>query len=87
MVSLLFAPGYLDDDVPMWGRNPLGVDALDGLLTLLQAAGLILVLGSVLASVTGVVARLVRYRGGTPLIGGMGWALLGTAGRVTGERG
>ena len=61
MVSLLFAPGALDDDVPAWGKNPLGVEALDGLTSALEVVGLVLLIGSVPASLAAVVVRLVRY--------------------------
>jgi hypothetical protein len=63
MMSMLLAPGYVDDDVPARGNNPLGVEALDGVTDMLEVAGLVLVLGSVLMAVAAVVVRLVRYRG------------------------
>jgi uncharacterized membrane protein YhaH (DUF805 family) len=120
MMSMLLAPGYVDDDVPARGSNPLGVEALDGVTDMLEVAGLVLVLGSVLMAVAAVVVRLVRYRGARrrqmwwflsgiaplvvglafdpgsspaaqtvaalvifgALLGGMGWALLGTPARA-----
>jgi hypothetical protein len=63
MVSILIAPGPVDDDVPAWGTNPLGVEALDGVTDVLEAAGLVLVLGSLLMAAAAVAVRLVRYRG------------------------
>ena len=120
MMSMLLAPGYVDDDVPARGSNPLGVEALDGVTDMLEVTGLVLVLGSVLMAVAAVVVRLVRYRGARrrqmwwflsgiaplvvglafdpgsspaaqtvaalvifgALLGGMGWALLGTPARA-----
>lgn len=120
MMSMLLAPGYVDDDVPARGSNPLGVEALDGVTDVLQAAGLVLVLGSLLLAAAAVAVRLVRYRGARrrqmwwflgaiaplavglatdpgsspvaqtiaalvifgALLGGMGWALLGTPARA-----
>lgn len=63
MTSMLLAPGYVDEDVPARGSNPLGVEALDDVTDMLQVAGLVLVLGSVLMAATAVIGRLVRYRG------------------------
>ena len=62
MVSILFAPGPVDEDVPAWGRNPIGVEALDGATDALEAAGFVLVLGSLLMAAGAVAVRLVRYR-------------------------
>ncbi|HEX6578424.1 MAG TPA: hypothetical protein VF082_08650, partial [Jiangellaceae bacterium] len=63
MASMLFAPGPVNDDVPAWGSNPLGVEALDGVIDVLEAAGFVLVLGSLLMAAAAVAVRLVRYRG------------------------
>ena len=83
MISLLLAPGLLDDDVPAWGENPLGVAALEGPASVLEAVGLVLILASVLASLAAVVVRIVRYHGArrtqmwwfvagiTPLVAGL----------------
>jgi hypothetical protein len=83
MASMLITPGYLDDDVHAWGRNPLGVDALDGVLSAFQIAGLILLLGSLLASVAAAVVRLVRYRGARRRQ--MWWFLAGAGPLIVGE--
>ena len=56
MMSMLLAPGYVDDDVPARGANPLGVGALDGATDMLEVAGMVLVLGSVLMAAAAVVA-------------------------------
>jgi hypothetical protein len=118
--SILLGPGYVDDDVPAWGTNPLGVEALDGVTDMIAAAGLVLVLASLLMGVAAVPVRLVRYQGARrrqmwwflgaiaplvlglafdpgsspaaqtvaalvifgALLGGMGWALLGTPARA-----
>lgn len=83
MISLLLAPGLLDDDVPAWGDNPLGVAALEGPTSVLEAIGLVMVLASVLASLAAVVVRIVHYHGArrtqmwwfvagiTPLVAGL----------------
>jgi hypothetical protein len=63
MISMLLAPGLLDEDVPAWGENPLGVDVLDGLTSALGVVGLVLVLASVPASLAAVVVRVVQYSG------------------------
>ncbi|HEU4541702.1 MAG TPA: hypothetical protein VFR23_11310 [Jiangellaceae bacterium] len=63
MISLLLAPGLLDDDVPAWGDNPLGVAALEGPTSTLEAVGLVLVLVSIPASLAAVAVRIVRYHG------------------------
>lgn len=120
MMSMLLAPGYIDDDVPARGNNPLGVEALDGVTDMIAAAGLVLVLASLLMGVAAVAVRLVRYQGArrrqmwwflggiapllvglafdpgssataqtvaalvtfAALLGGMGWALLGSPARA-----
>jgi hypothetical protein len=61
IVSMLLAPGALDEDVPAWGDNPLGVQALDGLTSALEVVGLVLLLACVPASLGAVIVRLVRY--------------------------
>ena len=63
VVSMLLAPGLLDEDVPSWGDNPLGIGALDRVTSVIEAAGLVLVLVTLLASVVAVVVRSVRHRG------------------------
>ena len=60
MVSILLAPGPLDEDVPAWGDNPLGVDRLNGILDALQVAGLILLLVSLPIALITLVGRLFR---------------------------
>jgi hypothetical protein len=82
MASMLLAPGYVDDDVHAWGTNPIGVKALDGLIGVVEAAGAVLVLASVLMAAAAVVVRLVRYRGARRRQ--MWWFLGGIAALVLG---
>jgi hypothetical protein len=82
VLSELVAPGLLDEDVRAWGRNPIGVEGLEGAVSVLQGTGLALVLGSVLAGAAAVALRLLRYRGGRRRQ--MGWFLLGAVPMVLG---
>jgi hypothetical protein len=63
MLSVLLAPGPIDEDNLAWGDNPIGVDALDGVVGVLETVGLVLVGVSVLAGLAAYVVRLARYRG------------------------
>jgi hypothetical protein len=62
-LSILLAPGPLDEDNPATGTNPLGVDALGGLADALEmVAGALLAL-TMVGGVAAFVFRWVRYRG------------------------
>jgi hypothetical protein len=63
VLSVLIAPGLVDEDVPAWGDNPLGVEALSGLVSALEGAGLALGLVTLLGGLAAFAVRWIRYRG------------------------
>jgi hypothetical protein len=63
VLSVLLAPGPVDEDVPGWGQNPLGLEAASGLVDALEVAGMLLLAASMLAGLAAYVTRWVRYRG------------------------
>ena len=82
MLAVLLAPGPVDDDVPAWGNNPLGLDAAPRLVDLLEIAGLMLMAACIVAGLVAFTVRWVRYRG--PRRRQMGWFSLGVAVQVAG---
>jgi hypothetical protein len=63
MLSVLLAPGPVDEDNPAWGENPIGFDALAGLTHALEVIGLALLAIGLLSGLAAYATRCVRYRG------------------------
>ncbi|MBA2956156.1 hypothetical protein GON03_17585 [Nocardioides sp. MAH-18] len=63
VLSILLAPGSVDDDNPATGPNPLGVDALAGATDLLEIVGAVLLALTLAGSVAAYGIRWFRYRG------------------------
>lgn len=63
VLSLLLAPGPVDEDVPGWGSNPWGLGSLSGVVEAAAVAGLVLLAVVVVAGCAAVVLRSVRARG------------------------
>ena len=82
MASVLLAPGPIDEDVPAWGDNPIGLEAASGLLDALEVVGMVLLATGVLFGLAAFVTRWVRYRG--PRRQQMAWFTIGVAVQVTG---
>jgi hypothetical protein len=82
IVSVLLAPGPIDEDVPAWGDNPIGLDAAPGLVDALEVVGMVLLAAGVLSGLAAFVTRWVRYRG--PRRQQMAWFTIGVAVQVTG---
>jgi hypothetical protein len=81
-VSVLLAPGPVDEDVPAWGDNPIGLDAAPGLVDALEVVGVALLAGGILLGLAAFVTRWVRYRGLRRQQ--MAWFTIGVAVQVTG---
>ncbi len=62
-LSILLAPGYLDDDNPATGPNPLGVDALGGVTDALEIVAAALLALTLAGSLAAYGVRWFRYRG------------------------
>ncbi|MET1059567.1 MAG: hypothetical protein ABWX84_08215 [Nocardioides sp.] len=82
VVSVLLAPGLVDEDVPAWGDNPIGLDAAPGLIDALETVGAVLLVGGIVAGLAAFVTRWVRYRG--PRRHQMAWFTIGVVVQVTG---
>ena len=82
VLSVLLAPGPVDEDVPSWGDNPIGLDAAPGLVDALEMVGLMLFAGGMLLGLAAFVTRWVRYRG--PRRRQMAWFTIGVVVMVTG---
>jgi hypothetical protein len=82
VLSLLLAPGPVDEDVPAWGDNPIGLDAAPRLIDALEAVGVALLVGSMVLGLAAFVTRWVRYRG--PRRQQMAWFTIGVVVQVTG---
>jgi hypothetical protein len=63
VLTILLAPGPVDEDVLAWGTNPMGIDFLGPLQDTAELVGVVLLASAALAGVVAVVVRLVRYRG------------------------
>jgi hypothetical protein len=81
-VSFLLAPGPVDEDVPAWGDNPIGLDAAPGLVDALEVVGVALLAGGILLGLAAFVTRWVRYRGLRRQQ--MAWFTIGVGVQVTG---
>ena len=62
-VSILLAPGNVDDDNPATGPNPLGVHALGGVTDALEMVANVLLVLTLAGSVAAYLVRWFRYRG------------------------
>jgi hypothetical protein len=62
-LSILLAPGPVDEDNPATGTNPVGADALGGLVDALELAGAALLALTMVGGVAAFVVRWVCYRG------------------------
>ena len=82
VLSVLLAPGLVDEDVPSWGDNPLGLDAAPRLVDALEMVGLVLLAGGMLLGLGAFVTRWVRYRG--PRRQQMAWFTIGVVVQVAG---
>ena len=82
VLSVLLAPGPVDEDVTAWGENPIGLHALPGVMDALAVAGLALLAGGLVAGLAAFVTRWIRYRG--PRRRQMAWFTIGVAVQVTG---
>jgi hypothetical protein len=82
MLSTVAKPGLIDEEVPAWGDNPMGVAALDGVLSVTAVIGAILVMAAFITGVAAVVRRLISYRGARRQQ--MWWFLAGAAPLVVG---
>jgi hypothetical protein len=63
VLSVLLAPGPVDEDVPAWGDNPIGLDAAPRLVDALELVGLVMLAGGMVLGLAAFVLRWVRYRG------------------------
>ena len=80
--SVLLAPGLVDEDVPAWGDNPIGLDAAPRLVDALEAVGIVLLVGGMVLGLAAFVTRWVRYRGARRQQ--MAWFTIGVVVHVTG---
>ena len=63
VISVLLAPGPVDEDVPAWGDNPIGLDAAPRFIDALELIGLGLLAVGIVLGLAAFVTRWVRYRG------------------------
>jgi hypothetical protein len=64
ILSVVFAPGPLDDDNPAWGDNPIGITALGGgLADAFELTGMVLLALGLVIGLAAFAIRWVRYRG------------------------
>ena len=82
LISVLLAPGPVDEDVPAWGDNPIGLDAAPALVDALEVVAAVLLVAGVVLGLAAFVTRWVRYRG--PRRQQMAWFTIGVAVQVTG---
>ena len=82
VLSVLLAPGPVDEDVPAWGDNPIGLDAAPRLVDALEMVGLGLLVGGMLLGLGAFITRWVRYRG--PRRRQIAWFTLGVVVLVPG---
>jgi hypothetical protein len=62
-VSIVFAPGPVDEDNPATGTNPLGLEDLGGFTSTLEIVGSVLLAITLVGGIAAFVVRWVRYRG------------------------
>jgi hypothetical protein len=82
VLSVLLAPGPIDEDVPAWGDNPIGLDAAPRLADALEVVGMVLLAGGVVLGLAAFVTRCVRYRGARRQQ--MAWFTVGVVVQVAG---
>ena len=82
VISVLLAPGAVDEDVPAWGDNPIGLDAAPRFIEALEVVGLVLLAGGILLGLAAFVSRWVGYRGARRQQ--MAWFTIGVVVQVTG---
>ena len=82
VLSVQLAPGLVDEDVPAWGDNPIGLDAAPRLVDALEAVGIVLLLGGMVLGLAAFVTRWVRYRGARRQQ--MAWFTIGVVVHVAG---
>ena len=63
MLSVLLAPGPVDEDNPAWGDNPIGIAALDGVVDSLELIGIVCLALGVVTGLAAFAVRWIRYRG------------------------
>ena len=89
VISVLLAPGPVDEDVPAWGDNPIGLDAAPRFIDALELIGVVLLAVGIVFGLAAFVIRWVRYRGARRQQ--MAWFTIGvvvhTAGLSTDTRG
>ena len=82
VLSVQLAPGLVDEDVPAWGDNPIGLDAAPRLIDALEAVGIVLLVGGMVLGLAAFVTRWVRYRGARRQQ--MAWFTIGVVVHVAG---
>ena len=82
VLAVLLAPGPVDEDVPTWGDNPIGLDVAPRLVDALEVAGMVLLAGGIVLGLAAFVTRWVRYRG--PRRRQLAWFTIGVVVQVTG---
>jgi hypothetical protein len=63
VISVLLAPGPVDEDVPAWGDNPIGLEAAPRFIDALELIGVVLLAVGIVFGLAAFVTRWVRYRG------------------------
>ena len=81
-LSIILAPGDVDDDNPATGPNPLGVDALGGVTDALEVVAAVLLALTLAGSVAAYGVRWFRYRG--PRRRQLAWFSAGAVAMVVG---
>jgi hypothetical protein len=82
ILSVVFAPGPVDEDNPAWGDNPIGIAALGGIVDSVELVGLIFLAVGLLTGLAAFGTRWVRYRGARRRQ--MAWFTLGVVVLVAG---
>ena len=82
VLSVQLAPGLVDEDVPAWGDNPIGLDSVPRLVDALEMVGFVLLAGGIVLGLAAFVTRWVRYRGARRQQ--MAWFTIGVVVQVTG---
>ena len=82
VLSVMLAPGPVDEDVPSWGDNPIGLDAAPRLVEVLEVTGVVLLVGGMVLGLTAFVTRWVRYGGARRQQ--MAWFTIGVVVQVAG---
>jgi len=82
ITCVLLAPGPVDEDVPAWGENPIGLEALGSLVDGVAVAGLLLLAPGLVAGLAAFATRWVRYTGARRRQ--MAWFSLGAVTMVIG---